>query len=130
MRILLAAVFLAPALAVAGPLAADDCAAPQRSCLAQCDKAYPPSRDDMGHTGCAARCNWEGTACAAQQALDQTQAALDRDLKPWLADQAGKWQRFLDGFRGRPPEPPQSRPDGPFGRNPSGPNPSDRSTSL
>jgi hypothetical protein len=123
MRTLLAAVFLA----AAGPLTAmaDDCAATQRSCLAQCDMAYPPRRDDMGRAGCATRCTWEGTTCAAQQALDQTQAALDRDLKPWLADQAGKWQRFLDGFRGQhAPEPPRSRPDGWPGGAP------DRGTSL
>src|SRR5476649_1513668 len=122
MRILLAAVFLV----AAGPLTAlaADCAATQRSCLAQCDAAYP-GRDDMGHAGCATRCAWEGTTCTAQQALDQTQTALDRDLKPWLADQAGKWQRFLDGFRGdRPAEPPRSRPPSSPGGAP------DRGTSL
>jgi hypothetical protein len=111
MRTWLAAVFLS----AAGPLtatAAADCAAIQRLCLAQCDQAYPSSRDDMGHAGCAARCGWDGTACTAQRALDETSTALERDLKPWLSDQAGKWQHFLDGFRGRSPaEPPRSRPD-------------------
>jgi|SRR5271156_139916 len=110
MRTWLAAVFLV----AAGPLTAEaaDCAAAQRLCLAQCDQAYKPSRDDMGHTGCAARCGWDGAACTAQGALDETSTALERDLKPWLSDQAGKWQRFLDGFRGsRPVEPPRASPN-------------------
>jgi len=108
MRTWLAAVFLL----AAGPLTAKaaDCAAAQRLCLAQCDQAYPASRDDMGHTGCAARCGWDATACSAQSALDDTSAAFEHDLMPWLSDQAGKWQRFLDGFRGtRPAAPPPAR---------------------
>jgi hypothetical protein len=127
MRTLLAAVFLA----AAGPLTAvaADCAATQRGCLAQCDTAYPPRRDDLGHAGCAARCAWESTTCTAQEALDQTQTALDRDLRPWLDDQAAKWQRFLDGFRGdRPAEPPRSRPPGSPGVAPGAAR--DRGTSL
>jgi hypothetical protein len=110
MRTWLAAVFLV----AAGPLtaAAADCAAAQRLCLAQCDRAYPPSRDDMGHTGCAARCGWDGAACSAQNALDETSTALEHDLRPWLSDQAGRWQRLLDGFRGKnPAEPPRTSPD-------------------
>jgi hypothetical protein len=73
----------------------------------------------MGYAGCQARCSWEGASCATQRALDDTRTAVDRDLKPWLADQADKWQRFLDGFRRggapedtRPAAPPRRRPDG------------------
>jgi hypothetical protein len=110
MRTWLAAVFLV----AAGPLtaAAAECAATQRLCLAQCDQTYPSRIDDMGHAGCAARCGWESTACSAQSALDDSSAALTRDLTPWLTDQAGRLQRFIDGFRGRAPaEPPRSTPD-------------------
>src|SRR5215469_15074725 len=100
MRTLLAAVFFA----AAGPLtaAAADCAALQQGCRAQCARAYPVP-DDAGRAGCAARCDWEGATCTARQALDDTSAALEHDLKPWLADQAAKWQRFFDGFKAARP---------------------------
>jgi len=112
MRPLLAAVFLA----AAGPLTATaaDCPALQQACRAQCERGYPDP-GDSGRAGCAARCDWEGATCTARQALDDTSAALQHDLKPWLADQAAKWQRFLDGFKaapgGRPAEPPPARPE-------------------
>ena len=117
MRMLAAAVFLGIAWAGAtlGATAlgaeVDACSAVHRGCLAQCERDYPMRHDDMGRAGCQARCSWEGAACAAQGALDETRTTLDRDLRPWLADQAGKWQRFLDGFRngpGRPEERPRS----------------------
>jgi hypothetical protein len=116
MRTGLAAVFLAAAWA--GPALGappEACTASPTSCQAQCDQTYPASRDDLGRAGCLARCSWDGAACAAQRALDDTQVAIDRDLKPWLADQASRWQRFLDGFRqggagDRPGEPRRSSP--------------------
>jgi hypothetical protein len=126
MRTGLAAVFLAAAWAgTALGAPAETCTAGQQSCLAQCEQAYPASRDDMGRAGCLARCSWDGAACAAQRALDETQAAIDRDVKPWLEDQASRWQRFLDGFRqggagDRPGDPPRSTPSE---RNPSRPTP-------
>jgi hypothetical protein len=107
MRTLLAAVFLA----AAGPLPAiaADCAAVQRSCRAQCEAAY--AGNDAGRAGCAARCGWDGAACTAQRALDDSAAVIEHDVQPWLADQADRWQRFLDGFKGnRPAEPPRSKP--------------------
>ena len=114
--------------ALGAPL--DVCAAGQHACAAACDRDYPASRDDMGHAGCLARCSWDATACGARQALDDTQTTLDHEVKPWLTDQASRWQRFLDGFRGRggatpgggtPPDvKPEAKPD----RNP------DRGTSL
>jgi hypothetical protein len=110
MRILAAAVFLAAALWL-GPSLAADCVADQRSCLKQCDTAYPVRRDDMGHAGCTARCALDGASCEARRAVDETQATLDQTVKPWVEDQAGIWQRFLDGFRGRPIAPPRSTPD-------------------
>ena len=125
MRTGLAAVFLAAAWAgTALGAPPETCTANPRSCQAQCDQAYP-DRDDMGRAGCLARCSWDGAACAAQRALDDTQVAIDRELKPWLADQASRWQRFLDGFRqggagDRPGEPPRSSPPE---RNPNGPTP-------
>ena len=120
MRSLAAAVFLGLLAGPAGAAEPDACAAAHRSCIAQCRQSFPASRDDMGYAGCQARCSWDGASCATQRALDDTRAAVDRDLKPWLADQADKWQRFLDGFRRggvpdggapRPAEPPRSRPD-------------------
>jgi hypothetical protein len=112
----------------------DACTVGRRACAATCDQDYPAKRDDMGHAGCLARCSWDDTACTARQALDDTQTTLDRDVKPWLADQAGRWQRFLDGFRGRggAPQggefphssPPDARPGAKPDRNP------DRGTSL
>ena len=119
MRSSAAAVFLGIAWAgvvLGGPARAeaDLCTIQQRGCLAQCDKTYPASREDAGHAGCLARCSWDAVSCATQHALDDTRAAVDRDLKPFLADQAGKWQRFLDGFRrggqGGTADPPSSRP--------------------
>jgi hypothetical protein len=110
MRILAAAVFLAAALWL-GPSLAADCVADQRLCLKQCDTAYPVQRDDMGHAGCLARCALDGASCEARRAVDETQATLDQTVKPWMEDQAGKWQRFLDGFRGRPAGPPRSTPE-------------------
>ena len=122
----------APATARGTPL--DACTVGQRACATACDHSFPPSRDDMGHTGCLARCSWDATACAAREALDDTSATLDRDVKPWLADQASRWQHFLEGFRGRggaspgdgPPRstPPDAKPDRNPDRNP------DRGTSL
>ena len=118
MRVLAAAVFVATAWAAApfDAAAADACAAAHRGCIAQCDRSFPAQRDDLGRAGCQARCGWDGATCAAQGALDETRSTLDRDLKPWLTDQADRWQRFLDGFRRggageRPGEPPHSRPD-------------------
>jgi hypothetical protein len=124
MRIGLAAVFLAAAWAgTALGAPAETCTTTQQSCRAQCDQAYPERRDDMGRAGCLARCSWDGAACSAGRALDDTQAAIDHDLKPWLSDQAGRWQRFIDGFRQggtseRPGQPPRARPSD---RGPDGP---------
>jgi hypothetical protein len=93
---------VAACLAAAGWIGAahaGDCRMPHRSCLAQCDQDFPASRDDMGHAGCLARCGLDHATCEAHRAYDETQAALENTVKPWLADQAGRWQRFLDGFR-------------------------------
>ena len=88
----------------------------------------------MGHAGCLARCSWDATACAAREALDDTRTTLDRDVKPWLADQASRWQRFLEGFRGRSGAPqgdalPRSTPPGATPDHTPDRNP-DRGTSL
>ena len=106
----------------------DACTVGQRVCSTACDQDFPAKRDDMGHAGCLARCSWDATACAARQALDDTQTTLDRDVKPWLADQASRWQRFLDGFRGRGELPHSSPPDARPGAKPD--RNTDRGTSL
>ncbi len=105
----------------------ESCGALQRGCAAQCDETFPKRLDDMGHAGCLTRCSWDATTCAARRAIDDGQATLERDLTPWLSDQASRWQRFIDGFRrGRPddlPEPPRANP---FHREPA----PERGTSL
>jgi hypothetical protein len=116
-----AAVFLVAAGWI-GAAQADACSTKGR-CAAQCDRNFPDGRDEFGRTGCLARCGWDHATCEAQRALDETQAALDR-AKPWLDDQTGRWQRFLDGFRGGGTSAPQRSsperaPERPPGLNPA-----------